>query len=345
MDSATMVREVTMASIKEIAERAGVSNATVSRVLNYDTSLSISDEKRKTIFEIAESLNYKPPRQRRQTIENRKKVQVGLIHWYGLSEELLDVYYLSIRLGIEKECLNQGIDLIKVFREDHDSIHVKLKTVDAIIAVGKFTQAEIDRFSQVSENLVFVDSSPTEFLYDSVVIDFRAAMKNVLKYLIETKGFRDIGYIGGREYVGKESTPLGERREKFFKEYLKNKNLLNEKHIYIGRFLPESGYELMKQAIMNGPLPRVFFVASDTMAIGAIRAVYEAGLKIPEDIAIVGFNDIPNAMYLVPPLTTVKVHTEFMGETAVVMALEKIGGREIPKKCIIPTKLVIRDSL
>ena len=101
----------------------------------------------------------------------------------------------------------------------------------------------------------------------------------------------------------------------------------------------------MKQAISDDHLPRAFFVASDTMAIGAIRAIHEAGLKIPEDIAIVGFNDIPNAMYLVPPLTTVKVYTEFMGETAVVLALERIAGRERSKKCIIPTELILRDSL
>ena len=198
-----------MASIKEIAERAGVSNATVSRVLNYDTSLSITDDKRKMIFEIAESMNYKPPRQRKQGVGAKKGLRIGLIHWYGVSEELLDVYYLSIRLGIEKECLNQGVELIKVFREEHLVLEKKLKQVDAIIAVGKFTSQEIDAFKAVSEHIVFVDSSPMELMFDSVVIDFRAAMKCVLRFLIDHKGIDDIGYIGGREYIGEEQTPLG----------------------------------------------------------------------------------------------------------------------------------------
>lgn len=337
--------EELMASIKEIAEKAGVSNATVSRVLNYDSSLSITDDKRKMIFEIAESMNYKPPRQRKQPNMNKKGMRIGLIHWYGISEELLDVYYLSIRLGIEKECLNQGIELIKVFREEHQALEKKLRQVDGIIAVGKFTDEEIESFQTINEHIVFVDSSPMELRFDSVVIDFRSAMKKVLNYLIDEKNIKDIGYIGGREYVGLEQTPLGERREQFFKEYLKSKNLLKEENVYVGKFLPESGYALMKQAISDDHLPRAFFVASDTMAIGVIRAIHEVGLKIPEDIAIVGFNDIPNAMYLVPPLSTVKVHTEFMGETAVTLVLERINGRELSKKCVIPTELILRESL
>lgn len=334
-----------MASIKEIAELAGVSNATVSRVLNYDNSLSITDDKKKMIFEIAESLNYKPPRQRKLESKVHRPITLGLVHWYGISEELLDVYYLSIRLGIEKECIQQQIEVVKIFREEHEMMGHKLKQVDAIIAVGKFTPDEIDQMRRINEHIVFVDSSPEEILYDSVVIDFRASMRTVLNYLIDTKGYTDIGYIGGRDYIGQEQMALGERREQFFKEYLASQGMLKEENVYVGRFLPESGYELMKKAISDDHLPRAFFIASDTMAIGAMRALHEAGIKIPDEVGIIGFNDIPNAIYLVPPLSTVKVYTEFMGETAVVMAKERILGREIAKKSIIPTQLILRESI
>lgn len=334
-----------MASIKEIAERAGVSNATVSRVLNYDSSLSIADEKKKMIFEIAEALNYKPPRQRKMEKQSNQSITLGLVHWYGIQEELNDVYYLSIRLGIEKSCIQEHIKLLKIFREEYELMEDQLKEVDAILAVGKFTPSEINQMKKINKNIVFVDSSPEELLYDSVVIDFRSAMRKVINFLLDTKNYTDIGYIGGRDYIGKEQTALGERREQFFKEYLAAKGLLKEENIYVGRFLPESGYELMKKAISDDHLPQAFFIASDTMAIGAIRALHEAGIKIPEDIGIVGFNDIPNAMYLVPPLSTVKVYTEFMGETAVVMAKERIMGREISKKSIIPTQLILRESI
>lgn len=339
------IRGEDMASIKEIAEKAGVSNATVSRVLNYDKSLSISDDKRKMIFEIAEEMNYLPPRQRKMSKRTKASKRIGMIHWYGINEELADTYYLSIRMGIEKECISRNFELVKVFRDEYDRKEEKLRNVGAIIAVGKFNEREIDEFKKINENIIFVDSSPRESCFDSVVIDFKSAMESVFSYLLNDIEVTDIGYIGGREYIGDDNIPLGERREKFFKEYLGERGLFKEDNVYIGRFLAESGYELMKQAISDDHLPRVFFVASDSMAVGAIRAIHEAGMKIPEDIGIIGFDDIPTASFTVPPLTTIRVHTEFMGETAVSLSSELIEGRNIPKKVIIPTKLIKRESM
>ena len=330
-----------MANLKEIAEIVGVSNGTVSRVLNYDDSLSISDEKRKLIFEVAENLNYKPPRQRKK---KKKVYKVAMIHWYDTKQELSDVYYLSIRLGIEKKCSEKDVELVKIFKEEYAIIRQKLSVFDGLIAIGKFSDDEVDEIKKVEIPTVFVDSSPDPLIFDSVVIDFKKAMRQVFEFMIDQNGIKNIGYIGGRDYIGKDKVPLGERREEYFKTYLKQRGLFRQEHIYIGEFLVESGYQQMKLALSSGNLPQAFFIASDTMAIGALKALHEAKISVPDQIKIIGFNDIPHSAYLIPPLTTVKVYTEFMGETAVTMLLERFEGRDITKKSIIPTRLIQRES-
>lgn len=333
-----------MATIKDIAQKAGVSSATVSRVLNYDSTLSVSDEKRKLILEIAEELEYSTPRKRRARA-GKKKLRIGLIHWYTVQQELEDPYYMSIRIGIEKTCIENNMDIFKVYDPENYDFS-QLEQVDGLIAIGKYDNKQIETFLNVTEYLVFVDSSPQEQDFDSIVIDFEKAVVNAIKALVKN-GHKHIGYIGGREYVGPERIPLGERRELIFREYMKSINMLDEKEIYIGSFVAESGYQLMKKAISNSKnLPTAFFIASDSMAIGALRALHEADLKVPDDISLIGFNDIPTSKYTVPPLATVRVHKEFMGETAVEMLLERIvKKRVIPKKVVIPTKLIVRESL
>ncbi|MFZ5969854.1 MAG: LacI family DNA-binding transcriptional regulator [Bacillota bacterium] len=331
-----------MATIKDIAQKAGVSPATVSRVLNYDQTLSVTDETRKKIFEVAEDLDYKTVRERNKVQDSRMKI--GLIHWYSEKEELGDPYYLYIRMGVERECFQKNIDLLKFFKEDGKYIEFGPDNVDGLIAVGKFSHDDIEKFLQFSPNIVFVDSSPDDKKFDSVILDFRKAMIEVLDFIVGL-GHKKIGYIGGREYIGTSRELIEDEREVTFIKYLREKGLFDETYMHVGSFTAKDGYELMKKAVSLENLPTAFFIASDTMATGALRALYESEMQVPKDISIVGFNDIATSKYLVPPLTTVKVHTEFMGETAVGLLMERIrNNREISKKVVIPCELIIRDS-
>jgi LacI family transcriptional regulator len=331
-----------MATITEIAQKANVSIATVSRVLNYDKSLSISEEKRKLILETAENLDYQPPK--RKKLNLKRPLSIGLIHWYTMQQELDDTYYLSIRLGIERTCYEKQIDLVKIFKtNDHFELD-NIKSLDGLIAVGKFSEEDVKLFEENSPVVIFVDSSPEETKFDSVIIDFESSMKKAIDYVISL-GHQKIGYIGGREYIGKNMQALGERREVVFKEYLTQKGLFNVRNVHVGSFTIESGYALMKQAIEQNDLPTAFIIASDGMAIGLMKAAYEAGIHIPRDLSIIGFNDITQSQYTIPPLSTVKVYKEFMGQTSVELLLERVQGhRTIAKKITIPTELVIRDS-
>lgn len=131
-----------------------------------------------------------------------------------------------------------------------------------------------------------------------------------------------------------------------FKTYLSSLDCLDEEQIYVGKFLAESGYQLMKEAISESEiLPEAFFIASDSMAVGALKALQEHGIKVPEVVQIIGFNDIPTSNYTIPPLTTLRVHKEFMGETSIKLLLERLEDQGlISKKKIVPTELVIRES-
>ena len=331
-----------MATLKNIADKLGVSITTVSRVLNQDKTLSVSEELRKQIVDKADKMNYKTPRNR-PSIKTRNKYKIAIVHWYDAKEEIDDPYYIQIRRGIQQLALKGGLDTVLVYR-DGDKYDLSTDIdYDGVICIGKFSSSQIKRFRKVSKNLVFVDSSPDEASYDSVVIDFNYAVKSILRYLIK-RNYRSIGYIGGVEYISK-TLSLGERRELVFRDYLYQKNMLNTKYIHVGTFTSESGYKIMKTLLSKKDRAEVYFCANDSIALGALRAINEKGLSIPEDIGLIGFNDNPMSNYTSPPLSTLHVYTEFMGEQSLNSMIEKIEGRDITIKKVIPTKLVIRETL
>lgn len=332
-----------MATIKDISKEAGVSPATVSRVLNHDHSLSVSQEKRKLIFEIAEKLSYVSPKNRKKSIK-KVKYRIGLIHWYTIDQELEDPYYLSIRIGIEKQAIEHSIEVVKLYAPTVDDLE-QIKGVDGMICIGKFSTKEIGRFDAVTKNIVFVDSSPYEEQYDSVVVDIERAVHKILNAFLD-QGAQSIGYIGGREYAGEEKMPIGEQREKVFIQFTSEHQIYDERTMYAGKFLASSGYELTKKLIEEHThLPDALFIASDSMAVGALRALHEHQIHVPQDIQIIGFNDIPTSNYTIPPLSTLRVHKEFMGESAIQLLLERLEEqRYIAKKIIVPTELILRES-
>ena len=326
-----------MVTIKDIANQAGVSIATVSRVLNFDDTLKVTDSTKQRIFEVAEELNYIKKKEK-----NIKKsaYKIAIANWYTEKEEVLDPYYLSIRMAIEKKCASENIQVVRL----SPLFTTYIEKVDGIIAIGKFGHKELEKLTTVSENIVFVDSSPGSEVYDSVICDLKYATINILDYL-EELGHKSIGFISGKEYINEGTDIFIDRRVRTYKEEMRTRGIDYKPILYIGKFTPQSGYELMKKALEDKNNVTAYIVANDSMAIGAYKAISEANLKIPDDISIVSYNDNTTAQYIVPALTTVKIHTEFMGETAVNLMIEKLKDeRKIAKKVVIPTKLIKRDS-
>lgn len=333
-----MERVSKIATIKDIAERAKVSPATVSRVLNYDSELSVSDGTKKRIFEAAEALDYTKHKRQPKLYSGR----LALIQWYDDQEELEDLYYLAVRMGIEKKATELGIEILKVTL---DSL-TEVQEADGLLALGKFSSKEVALFGKQTDKLLFVDFDAMGYGFDSLVVDFNQGVTAAIDLLL-SEGHRQIGILSGVERTKSENETIPDKRLAHFRERLLQENLYQENFVWESDFSVDGGFQTMKEFLaVNRELPTALFVSNDAMAIGVIRALQEAGKRVPEDISIIGFNDISVAKYLSPALTTVKVYTEWMGELAVQTILDSLQqDAPVPKKITIASELVERQSV
>ncbi|WP_312445473.1 LacI family DNA-binding transcriptional regulator [Lacrimispora sp.] len=326
-----------MATIKEIAEMAGVSAATVSRVLNFDDTLNVQDETKQRVFEAAERLEY----QMRDKKKYKKKLKLGMISSYSLEEELEDTFYLSVRIAIERKIEEEGFKKFPV--NLGDSVE-STSNLDGLICLGTFSESMVDKVKAFHKPAVFVDALGDLDLFDSVVTDLRHSVKKVLSYFLQ-EGHNKIAFIGGRDVDvdGKEVVDL---RVPIYRSFMEERGILNEEYIKIGGYTPKHGYRLGKELLALDERPSAIFTANDSLAVGCYKAIQEAGLGIPADISVIGFNDISIAKYLIPPLTTVHIYMDFMGSQAVSILAERIySGREISMHISLPTKLIVRGSV
>jgi len=323
-----------MATIKQIADKAGVSITTVSRVLNNDPTMSISNDKKEIIFRITDELNYKTPRKRNKIVD--AKLELAVI---SLNDELNDPYYLSIRTSVERYARSKNFIITNLNTEDFDN-HGK-NDFCGIIVIGYLDDVSIKKIKKITDIIIFIDYLPKSIEADIVIIDGKKAVYKVLDYLTIKKKYEKIGFIGAYSLTQEEPYDF---REEYLLRYNLNKNILDEAHHYRGEFTFDSGNKIMKEAIKKGNLPKAFFVSNDSIAIGAIKAIKEAGLRIPEDIAIIGFNDIAQATYVDPPLTTLRLNPALLGETGVDLLIERLEGRETLKTVLLSTKLIERKT-
>ena len=249
-----------MATIKDIAQKAGVSPATVSRVLNYDPDLSVSKETEQKVFEIAEALNYTKHKNKR-----RESAVLRLVQWYDSEEELADLYYLAIRLGIEKRAEELNIRLIKEQLSELSDMETQ-----GTIAVGKFDQAQMKQLKKLNEELLFVDFDGLSLGINSLVVDFSQGVQLIIDQFIKEKHER-IGILSGMEYTKGSRHEIDDPRFLVFREYLTRLKLYNEADHLQGAFTIEGGYTAMKTYLeSHTDYPTAFFASSDALAKNAV---------------------------------------------------------------------------
>lgn len=336
-----------MATLKEIASEVGVSVGTVSRVLNHDSTISVADETKIKIFEIAEEMQYKTLKQRKTNSKLKvNKLRIGIVEMYNHTEQLQDPYYLILRSVVEKECFDNEIEVVNIHKIENEYKFIGDTAIDGVIAIGKFSKKEVLMLNEISNNIVFLDSSPDEQKYDSVNVNFKLGTYKALDYLVEL-GHKKIGYVGSSMTLDDNKEKNFDERVKFFTEYMKTNNIyINEYILDTNEMTAIDGYEVIKDFIKNNKhMPTAFFVGSDTIATGVLKALNENDIRVPEDVSIIGFNDLIASQYTIPPLTTVRVHIEHLASASVDLILEKISkNRKYCKKVIIPSELVIRNS-
>lgn len=158
-----------MATLKDIAKKAGVSSATVSRILNQDETLSVTTKTRERVLEIAQELNYK-----KKTAPSSKTV-IGIFQWVTLFQELEDPYYQAIRSGIERYCMTENLEIRRAFQSDPDYINA-LHDVQGLICIGKFNAEQIQLFESITPNVIFVDMQTSK----SIVIRYLSILSRPL---------------------------------------------------------------------------------------------------------------------------------------------------------------------
>lgn len=328
-----------VATIKDIAEEAGFSISTVSRVLNNDQSLSVPDETREKIYDVAEKLNY-----RKKTVRLLVK-NIAFLYWLTDIEELEDVYFKSMRLEIEKLSKKFNVELTTY--KITDGIHNIPENIEGFIAVGMFSNKELEHLRSITLNGVFIDTTPDPNHYDSVRPDLAQITRKTVDFLIE-KDHSEIGFIGGTYHNPNTDQDEMDLREKTFRSYMTEKGLLKDQYIFCQRgFSVENGYRLMTNAIekLGDQLPTAFFIAADPIAVGCLQALNEKGIAVPNRVSVISVNNISVAKYVSPPLTTFHIDTKEICKNAIELLLEQVlDKRKMVKKLFLGSDLIVRRS-
>lgn len=330
---------------RDVAELAGVSRTTVSLVLNDVQGVQISDETRERVLEAAQQLGY-VPNAAAQALASRRAQIIGLILTRNPHHISSDVFLNQILDGLITAAHKHSIRLlIDIVEEKHQKKAylelVRAKRIDGLILSGpRFDDEALFSLQQDHFPTVLMGQLPgTDFF--SVDIDNLSAAKQAVQHLVKL-GHKRIACITN---AAPTYTAAADRLNGY-RQVLEESGIPSDDSlIRYGDFDPESGYEQMRDLLTTRDKPSAVFVTSDVVAIGAKAAVVEEGLAIPGDIALVGFDDVPLARYLNPPLTTVRLPASELATRASQMLIQLIKG-ETPaeKQVLLESQLIVRQS-
>ncbi|MCD6257937.1 LacI family DNA-binding transcriptional regulator [Candidatus Aerophobetes bacterium] len=327
-----------MAKIKDVAKLAGVSPACVSLALNGKPYVSAKTKKR--IYNAIEQLNYRPNIIAR-SLRNKKTHTIGLV-----LSDITNPFFPEIARGVETKAREYGFNVI-LCNTDADPLLEKnyievllAKQVDGLILTSVRIMDDLDKYTKENCPLVFINRKPPLSDFDFVGIDNVASAKMAVEHLIKL-GHRKIALIRGEP-----ASWASFSRYEGYRMALKEAGIpYSDNLVKIGYLRYESGYRAMESLLKGSPIPTAIFCANDIMALGAIDACVDRKVKVPQDLAIVGFDDIWVASLKNVQLTTVHQPRYEMGAKAVELMVERIiGKRKKTKRVILPTKLVIRRT-
>lgn len=329
---------------QDVADLAGVSRTTVSFVLNNVKGMNISSETRQKVLEAAESLSYIPDASA-QALASRRTKAIGLVMTRSPHHIATDAFLPQIIGGLMDVVKERKLRLLieSVEAEHQDRAYLELaraKHIDGMILLTpRIDDTGLKKLAQVDIPTVLMGELTGTNLY-SVDVDNRLAAQNAVEYLINL-GHTKIACITNAP----QNFTSGFDRMLGYKDALLSTGIsFDDRLIRYGDFDPQSGYKQMK-SLLSGRLFTAVFVASDNVAIGAKAALREAGLRVPEDISMIGFDDIPWAQYSDPPLTTIRLPAQKLARTACIVLMDLLQGKDPPtRKQILETELVIRKS-
>lgn len=327
----------------DVARRAGVSQTTVSLVLNNPETPSVPEETREKVFAAIRSLGYVPNFTARMLRTSRTLTLACIIPM------ITNPFYPAFVSGVQEMAEQKGYDVIiynthsSAEREARFLQSVQQGRVDGVIGVFFYTRAR-DLLPLFEKNIPVVrlevrKHSGGEWPLDNIYVDNSAAAYQAVTYLVN-RGHRPIAMLTGPD------GPRNARRDGYLRALAESavphKPLLQE----TGSYDEIGGFTGMQRLLAEGHRPVAVFAANDLMAIGAIKAIRDAGLRIPADIAVVGFDDIPAARLIYPPLTTIHQDQGEMGRRAAGLLIERLEGKSPPegRSVEMPFELIVRES-
>ena len=337
-----------MANIRDVARRAQVSPATVSRILNENQVYKTTGETRERVLRAVTELGYRPVIRKREESapkEGDSVFSVGVL-LATTGGKYSDPYYLSILSGLEEELPRQGgsITLVHTEQELEDSAilnRVLGAGLSGLILMRPLAPDLFHRLQSRIPHFVGIDTGVS--VIDNVEYDHNLVSRIAVEYLYQ-KGHRKIGYIGGSVGNG----PLkNSRRYRSYLETMADLQLpVHPEWVFNCAWDDRKCMEIIGEACRGSDFPSALYAGSDLMAMAALRALYQQGIRVPEEAAVIGMSNIEMSQYANPPLTTVDVPTREMGMEAARLIARRIRGDQmLPLRIILPSRLIERDSV
>jgi DNA-binding LacI/PurR family transcriptional regulator len=334
-----MTRKSSSVTIRDVAQKAAVSPATVSRYLN--DSAPVSTEVAERIQKVMSELQYVPSAAARQ-LATQKARAIGL-----LLTDMYNEFFPPLVGAIESIVQQEGYNLLVASRRagDHVDNQIPIGPHNAdgmIVFAGSLHDGEILKLHQAGFPLVLLyRTSPEGSNIPSVTVWNKRATKELIDHLIEVHHRRRIVFVRGPA-----DNEDSQRRELGYQESLEAHGIAcNPNLVITGEYNRENAYQAMTKFLENDPPDfDAVFTGNDDAAIGVMNALSEKGLRIPDDISVVGFDDLELSTFLTPPLTTINAPTECVGKTAARYLFNLLAHQEVDLVTLLPTEIVIRRS-
>ena len=332
---------MTKMNLEKIAKLSGVSRSTVSRVINDDPK--VSSLTREKVWQVVRRVNYQPNIAARGLAAGRTRI-LGLVIPMGVGALFTDPYFPILIQGVASAC-NASDHSVMLWLAEPEYERRTMRQImhngmidGVIVASMLMDDPVVQALQEGNIPFILIGRHPIDERVSYIDVDNRASSCEIVTHLLRL-GRRRVATI-----TGPHSRIAGSDRLAGYMDALRARGMSVDPSLIIeGDFTEAGGYLAMKQLLPRQP--DAVFAASDATATGALRALHEANVRVPEDIALVGFDDMPFAAHTDPPLTTVRQPTHRMGAIATETLIDMIEHPDSrPRRIVLPTELVVRAS-